>query len=208
MKEGVLDLGSAASAPVIDLVARYPHRGLAAVVFAAYLLLGLGVLRWLIRRATGRSTPAPAMSEWPQSLKALSTLGLIAFGGVHVFALLEVYLQSRVNFTSAEEYFFYMSPAKLAATSHAHLFGHAVMYGLTGFLFTRTSVGERWKTAIIALTLAGGLLDVPSWWMLKYAGGRFEIFSVLAAGLSSFGFLIMAGRILFEMWNSKFKVQS
>ncbi len=198
-----LDLGLAASAPIVDAASRYPHSSLAIVLFVFYVLFGLFILWRLVSKAVGKWIPPVSLSQWPPSGKALATLLLIAFGLVHVFALMEIYLQSRVSFTSTEEYFFYMSPTKLAATSHAHFFGHAVMYGLTSFMFLFTGVGERWKVLVIALTLAGGLLDVPSWWMIKYAGGRFEVFSILAAALSSTGWLMMASRIAFEIHFSK-----
>jgi hypothetical protein len=194
-----LDLGGVEGAAVVDLAQRYPHQGLAIAIFVVYVAAGLWLMWRLIRAAEGRWTPILPLKEWPQSVKALCCMMLIGFGLVHVFSLVEVYLQSRVNFSSAAEYFFYMSPSKLAATSHAHLFGHAVMYGFTGLMFFWTSVGERWKTAIIIVTLAGGLLDVPSWWMIKYAGGGFEACSILAAALSSVGFVVMAGRTAFEM---------
>lgn len=194
-----LDFGAAAASPVVDLAQRYPHQGWAIAAFGVYVAVGCWIVWRLIRKAPSWTPPVP-VGHWPSAAKALVALTMISFALVHVFALLEVYLQSRKSFSSAEEYFFYMSPAKLAASSHAHFFGHAVMYGVTGAVFLWTAVGEPWKTAVIALTLAGGLLDTPAWWMIKFAGGGFEAFSILAAILSSGGWTIMSGRIFYEMF--------
>lgn len=173
---------------------------LAPIIFYVYLLLGLILVGFLLGRPKKSWSPPLTLSALPHSARTLITLMLAAYGLVFIFSAVEVYLKTRVSFSSAQEYFYYMNAAKLAATSHAHFFGHATMYGLTGFVFLWTTLKEGWKTAIIVLALSSGLLDVPSWWMIKYGGGRYDIVSAVSGVMSVAGWGTMAIRILYEMW--------
>ncbi len=211
-----LDLGDPAGQPIVDITERFPHRGTALICFALYLAALASLLVFLLTRSPRPWTPptapsllapapgtdhrATAVPEFPVSGKALLTLVIVAFGLVHLFSVIEVFLQTQVIYTSAEEYFFYMPLAKLAGTSHAHFFGHATMYGLMSLMFLFTTVSERWKIRWICLALAGGLLDVPSWWMIKYAGGGFEWVSGIAGTMYAIGWSAMALRLLYECW--------
>jgi len=176
------------------------YKTVAIVGFLAYLALGLALVFFLIfkKKKNWQSPINPA--ALPDPIKALITLVLTAYGLVHVLSFIEVYLKTRVQFTSAGEYFSYMSLAKLVATSHAHYFGHATMYALTAAVFLFTRLSERTKTIFICLALSGGLLDVPSWWMIKYAGDSWEFFSALAGAMSTIGWGFMTLRILWELW--------
>lgn len=118
----------------------------------------------------------------------------------HIFALWEVYLVTTVDFKSAAEYFYYMKLPKLMATSHAHFFGHGTMYLITSTIFVFSKLRESWKILFIGLALSAGLLDVPSWWAIKYGGGKYEIFSALAGIMSVIGWGFMAVRVLYEVW--------
>jgi hypothetical protein len=198
-----LNLGDEAPQSIVKAGSQYPHAAWALGIFSLYVALGVCLLAFLVFRKKRPWNPPRGLKYWPDSAKTLTTLILIGYGLVHLFAVLEAYMQSRVAFGSAAEYFFYMKPEKLVATSHAHIFGHGTMYALTCVLFLFSSVSERWKVAAICLALAGGLLDVPSWWMIKYAGAKFEVFSIVAGMASAAGWISMAGRILYEVWFQK-----
>jgi len=198
-----LKLGEEAPQSIVKAGSQYPHAAWALGLFLLYVALGVCLLAFLLFRKKRPWNPPRGLKYWPDSAKTLITLMLIAYGLVHLLAILEVYMQSRVVFGSAGEYFFYMKPEKLAATSHAHIFGHGTMYALTCVLFLFSSVSERWKVAIICLALSGGLLDVPSWWMIKYAGAKFEALSIVAGVMSAAGWISMAGRIFYEVWFQK-----
>lgn len=150
--------------------------------------------------------PSFYLSDFPDPAKAVLTLAMGAYALVHIFSLLEVYLKTRVQFTSAHEYFSYMSAVKLAATSHAHFFGHATMYALTATAFLLTRQSERAKTVFVCLALASGLLDVPSWWMIKYMGDSWEVFSMIAGVFAAVGWGYMSLRVLYELWFFKKEV--
>ncbi|MDI6809059.1 MAG: hypothetical protein QME66_08785 [Candidatus Eisenbacteria bacterium] len=198
-----LNLGEEAPQSIIKAGSQYPQTSWALGLFLLYVAIGACLLAFLIFRKKRPWNPPRGLAYWPDSAKTLITLILIAYGLVHLFAILKAYMQSRVVFGSAAEYFFYMKPEKLAATSHAHIFGHGTMYALTCVLFLFSSISERWKVAVICVALAGGLLDVPSWWMIKYAGAKFEAFSIVAGMMSAAGWISMAGRILYEVWFQK-----
>lgn len=198
-----LNLGEADPRTVVDAASQYAHSGPAMWIFAAYLALGAALLGFLVFKNKKPWAPPVKLRDLPDSAKTVGTLAIAAYGLVHVFALLEAYTQSKVVFPSAAEYFFYMKPVKLIATSHAHLFGHGTMYALTSAAFLFTSLSERWKVILICMAMGAGLLDVPSWWMIKYAGGGFEAFSALAGAMSAGGWGFMASRILFELWFGK-----
>ena len=100
--------------------------------------------------------------------KGAITLGLFAYILVHILAIWEVYLITKVSFKSTSEYFFYMKLPKLVATSHAHFFGQGTMYLLTSLIFVFSKLKENWKLVFICLAMSAGLLDVPSWWATKY----------------------------------------
>lgn len=198
-----LDLGAAGTGAVAEAGSQYAHAGLAIGIFAVYLALGAALLGFLIFKKKKPWLSPLNLRELPDSAKTIGTLAIAAYGLVHIFAMLEAYTQTRVVFSSAAEYFFYMKAVKLIATSHAHLFGHATMYALTSLAFIFTSLSERWKVLFISLAMGAGLLDVPSWWMIKYAGGGFEAFSALAGAMSAAGWGFMAARIVFELWFQK-----
>lgn len=188
---------------MIEAGAQNPYAQMAIVIFFAYLALGLALAGFLVFKKKRAWEPPWKLKGLPDSAKAIVTLLLVAYALVFVFSLLEVYLKTRVSFNSAEEYFYYMSLSKLVATSHAHFFGHGTMYALTSIIFLLTTISEKWKVVFIVMALSAGLLDVPSWWMIKYAGGRFEAFSALAGMMSVIGWSFMAARILYELWFKK-----
>jgi hypothetical protein len=51
--------------------------------------------------------------------------------------------------------------------------------------------------------MSAGLLDVPSWWAIKYGGTGYEIFSAVAGAMSVLGWGSMALRIFYEFWWQK-----
>ena len=86
------------------------------------------------------------------------------------------------------------------ATSHAHFFGHGTMYLITSLVFVFSKIQEKWKIIFISLALSAGLLDVPSWWAIKYGGNQYEIFSAVAGIMSIVGWGFMTARVLYEVW--------
>ncbi|OYZ23576.1 MAG: hypothetical protein B7Y39_04530 [Bdellovibrio sp. 28-41-41] len=198
-----LDFGQQDSADVVSPESLFPFANMTLIIFSIYLVCGITLLAYFLLKNRPKWVPPVILENFPTSAKVAITLTLIAYGLVHFFALLEVYLVTKTSFKSASEYFFYMKLPKLAATSHAHFFGHGTMYLLTSLIFIFSKLNEFWKIAFICLALSAGLLDVPSWWAIKYGGGGYELFSSFAGAMSVLGWGYMAIRILYEIWWSE-----
>lgn len=199
-----LDLGLEEAGKVVSAESLFPHAQLTLTLFSVYVVIGIALIIFMFFKKKKDWTPAVVLENFPSSAKAAITLGMIAYVLVHIFALLEVYLMTTVSFQSTSEYFHYMKLQKLAATSHAHFFGHGTMYLITSLIFVFSRLKESWKITLIALALSAGLLDVPSWWAIKYGGGQYEIFSAIAGMMSLIGWGIMTFRIFYELWAGEF----
>lgn len=195
-----LEFGEAEASEVQSTAMQYPHVSLAVALGVGILLLTVAFVAFALTRHARGAPFSFSLAQLPVSARVLATFFVLILGLVHIFALTEVYLQSKVTWSSAEEYFFYMKPTKLAATTHAHLFGHVTMYALVATLFLFTRLGETWKTLILSIAIAGGLWDVTSWWLIKYASAKFEMLSILSGAMAAVGFLTMVLLVLAEIW--------
>ena len=200
---GELDFGAVDASQVQSTRIEHPHAALATPIGLAVIALTIVFVTLALRQRRASTPFRYHLRQLPVSGRVLVTFLVLILGLVHIFALLEVYLQSRVINASAEEYFFYMKPTKLAATTHAHLFGHVTMYSLVSLIFLFTGVGEVFKTLVLSAAISGGLWDVTSWWLIKYASGKFEALSMLTGAMASLGFLTMVIIILHEIWLTK-----
>ncbi len=143
------------------------------------------------------------LGDLPPSFKLLITIFFSVYGLVHVVALINVYIQTRIVYPSVGEYFFYMPIQKLTGTTHAHLFGLTTMYALTSVVFMFTSAKERLKIPVIAAAFLGAPFDLYSWWLIKFLGEKYEIMSAFSGGTISTAFLIMYGFVIYELWFKK-----
>ena len=198
-----LDFGTQDPAQIVSAESLFPFAKLTLILFAVYLVCGISLLAYFLLKKRKEWTPPVLLENFPLSAKAAVTLVLISYGLVHAFALIEVYLVTKVAFKSAAEYFFYMKLSKLTATSHAHFFGHGTMYLITSLVFVFSKLREFWKILFISIALSAGLLDVPSWWAIKYGGIQYEIFSAIAGTMSVVGWGFMTMRILYEAWSTE-----
>lgn len=195
-----LDFGTQDPAQVVSPDSLFPYANLTLILFSIYVICGISLLVYFLIKKRKEWAPPIFLESFPFSAKAAITLVLISYSLVHVFALLEVYLVTKIDFKSAAEYFFYMKLPKLTATSHAHFFGHGTMYLITSLIFIFSKLREFWKIVFIALALSAGLLDVPSWWAIKYGGSQYEVFSAIAGIMSLIGWGFMTAQILYEAW--------
>ena len=195
-----LEFGPQDPTQVVSPESLFPFARMTFISFSIYFFIGLSLLAFFLFSKRKQWRPPILIQDFPSSAKVLTTLTLISYGLVHVFALLEVYVVTKISFKSTSEYFFYMKLPKLMATSHTHFFGHGTMYFITSFVFLFSRVNEFWKIIFISLAMSAGLLDVSSWWAIKYGGSQYEIFSAIAGIMSVIGWGGMAFRILYESW--------
>jgi hypothetical protein len=80
-----------------------------------------------------------------------------------------------------------MGLARLAQTTHVHLLGFAMLYGLTGFLFALTSFPRWVRVPVAPLPLVAQLIDIGCWWLARvdptYAHLIAVTGAIVAAGL-------------------------
>jgi hypothetical protein len=196
-----LDFGAASEEEVVNAASLYPYRTEATIAFLLYVALFIAFTAYMVLRSKRDSIlPTLHLGRLPDAAKVLVTLLFFSYGLVHALALIEVYIKTKVVFTSAQEYFSYQQIGKLVATSHAHFFGHGTMYSLTSGVFLFASVNERIKVLLICMAIGAGLLDVPSWWMMKYAGGHWETASAIAGSMSAIGWGGMVLILLYQIW--------
>jgi cytochrome c553 len=75
------------------------------------------------------------------------------------YAAIQRYTQ--VKATSA------MSVTKLAQTTHVHLLGFSMLYGLTGLLFALTSYPALWRLLLGPFVLVAQVVDIGCWWLAR-----------------------------------------
>jgi hypothetical protein len=81
-----------------------------------------------------------------------------------------------------------MSLEKLAQSTHVHLFGLTMLFGMTGLLFTLTSYPAWWRTLLGTLPLLAQLAEIGCWWLGRldpvYARAVVVLGGAAAAGLA------------------------
>jgi hypothetical protein len=94
-----------------------------------------------------------------------------------------------------------MSARKLAQSTHAHLLGLAMLYGLTGLIFTFTSYPGWLRGLLGPLPLVAQVAEVGFWWLTRtdpaFAPGILVTGAAVAVGLGSqiaLGLLDLFGR--------------
>lgn len=182
---------------VIESSKTYPEY---AILIAIFMLVITFLIAWLATKRKGIKKSTFKLNSLPSAARLIPTIFLVTFFFVHIIALTDAMVQSKVIAKSAYEYFHFMKYSRLLGLSHSHIFGHTVMYTLVAIPFAFT----RWSEFIKALLITGAMIsaffDVGSWWLIKYFGEEFEIISMVSGMTFSGCFIIMAGKILQELW--------
>jgi hypothetical protein len=61
-----------------------------------------------------------------------------------------------------------MGLTRLAQTTHVHLLGFAMLYGLTGMLFALTSYPRALRLVVAPLPLVAQMIDIGCWWLARF----------------------------------------
>jgi hypothetical protein len=178
----------------------------AASPFWAWSLIALSIAAISLAFFFGRKSKLGSTSldlfQFPYPAKLAVSFILFAFGLTHALAAITVYLDTRVVYASAQEYFFYLKPARLTALSHAHLMAIATMDGIVSFFFAMrySSRSYGFSSAVITMTFIGIFGDVGSWWLTKYFGESFELLSMFTGIFFSLGFAVMSLAVFRDLW--------
>jgi hypothetical protein len=161
---------------------------LALAAIAAFFFCVFASIRFVMRDRTPRAHIV--IANLAPSLKLLLAMTLTGLLAVQAVAVMAAYTQTQVVHGSTYEYFQYISRARLLGTSHSHLFGYALTYGLFAFAATMTTASERLKCTLVATMLWAGLFDVLSWWGIKEYSARFEWLSIVTGMCAGTGSLV------------------
>jgi hypothetical protein len=92
-----------------------------------------------------------------------------------------------------------MSVKKLAQTSHVHLLGFAMLYGLTGLIITLTTY-PGWVRAVLGpLPLVAQVVDIGLWWLGR-VDPLYAKAVVVAGGIAALGLFLQLSLSLFNLF--------
>ncbi|MBL8799512.1 MAG: hypothetical protein JNM56_36860 [Planctomycetia bacterium] len=98
-----------------------------------------------------------------------------------------------------------MSLEKLAQSTHVHLLGFAMLYGLTGFIFSFTSYPATIRTVLSPLPLVMQVLEISCWWLAR-ADATFSLGIMAFGGLVALGLGAQIVLGLFDLFDKKGKI--
>ena len=153
------------------------------LVFALTIALSATLAaRWLPSAAED----VPLLSRTSRPIRLLVVVSLLALLGVQALGAVDVFVQTHIVYESADAYFGHLSLGRLVGTSHAHLFGYALLYGMVGLFACSSAAPAMLKRWLVAALCWAGPFDIASWWGMKYLTARFELLSY-ATALASVG---------------------
>jgi len=163
---------------------------LALTAFAVFLV---GLVWWTV--PFRHSQLSINLHHFSTGVKRGLAMAVTIYGIAFAFGASEIAVQLHYH-GSAEEYFRNMSLAKLIAFTHAHLFGFTTSFLVIGVPFSM-QFNHLWPYQwIFPLGLVAALVDVMSWWGIKYVAPSFEVISMGCGIVFSLTYLYMLVGIL------------
>jgi hypothetical protein len=92
-----------------------------------------------------------------------------------------------------------MSLMKLAQSSHVHLLGFAMLYGMTGLIFSLSSYPGWVRVVLGPLPLAAQVVDISFWWLSRLDPSYARAI-VLTGGVVALSFVLQIGLSLFNLF--------
>lgn len=102
-----------------------------------------------------------------------------------------------------------MSLEKLAQTTHVHLLGFSMLWGLTGLIFASTSYPGWLRVIFGPWVLVAQIVDIACWWLARLPGETGPLFAqmIMVTGfLVAFGLFVQVIGSLFDLFNGKGKL--
>lgn len=128
--------------------------------------------------------------HYPTGVKRGLAMALVMYGIAFAFGAVEAWWQIHMH-GSAEQYFANMSVGKLIAFTHAHLFGFTTSFLVIGVPFSMQFNHLRYYQIIFPIGLISALVDVMSWWGIKFIHPNFEYVSIFCGIMFSLSYLYM-----------------
>jgi hypothetical protein len=98
-----------------------------------------------------------------------------------------------------------MSYAKLAQSTHVHLLGFSMLYGLTGLLFAFTNYPLWLRVLLAPLPLLAQVVDISFWWLARMdapCGPMFASLIIVSGGVVGMSLLLQIVLGLFALFGS------
>ncbi len=99
-----------------------------------------------------------------------------------------------------------MSMVKLAQTTHTHLLGFAMLYGLTGLILSFSSYPRLVRIVLCPLPLLAQIVDISFWWLARLPdphGPMFARWIVYSGAVVAVGLLLHIVLSLFNLFRVK-----
>jgi hypothetical protein len=156
-------------------------------------LLGFGVLLlWLTKVLIpfDKHTVDINLRHFPTAAKRGMALAVVLFGVAFAFGASQIVYQL-AYFDNSAQYIASMSVSKLIVMTHAHLFGFTTAFFIVGIPFSMQFNHIRLYQWVFPIGLAASLVDIMSWWAIKFIDHSFESVSLVCAFLFSGSYLWM-----------------
>ena len=143
------------------------------------------------------------------SSRAVWTSLLLVLAIGYVFAATQIYLTAGVTPASIvkhyqgddEEMIAPMTAERLTMLSHAHMLTMPWILLPAAWIFSRSRrLGEGVKTIIIVTSFAGIVVDIGSWWGVRYLGKPMLVPLFAGGAMMGAGFIAMTGYSLIHIW--------
>jgi lysylphosphatidylglycerol synthetase-like protein (DUF2156 family) len=154
-----------------------------------FLFFGILLLNKLLVPFRG-SREDLTLYHYPTGVKRGLALALVLYGVAFLVGASEIPYQIHLH-GSSREYFRQMSLGKLIAFTHAHLFGFTTEFVVIGVPFSMQFNHLAPYQWIFPIGLAACLIDVLSWWGIKYVDQSFVVVSILCGIVFSSSYLYM-----------------
>ncbi len=159
-------------------------------LFAALLV---GLVWWTV--PFRHSKMSINLHHFSTGVKRGLAMAVTMYGIAFVFGASEITYQLHFH-GSSEAYFANMSLGKLIAFTHAHLFGFTTSFLVIGVPFSM-QFNHLWPYQwVFPLGLVAALVDVMSWWGIKFVAPSFEVVSIICGIVFSLTYLYMLIGIL------------
>jgi hypothetical protein len=101
-----------------------------------------------------------------------------------------------------------MSLPKLAQTSHVHLLGFAMLWGMTGFIFALSSFPTWLRMIVAPAALIGQMVDISFWWLARIDthGPTFAQAITISGGVVGLALAIQILGSLYDLFDKKGEV--
>ncbi len=163
------------------------------IALACLALFILLLFKWLVPFAV--SEESLNLHHYPTGVKRGLAMTVVFFGIAFCFGASEIFYQLQLHGTT-EEYFRQMSLGKLIAFTHAHLFGFTTSFLIIGVPFSMQFNHIPIYQWIFPVGLTASIIDVMSWWGIKYISPNFDTITMACGVVFSLSYLYMLLGIL------------